>query len=289
MYPPPPPPPSHGPGTHTVICLCAQARLQSDVKEHIVIRPRASRPKAGFNQYESGRDPRAQHMVVKQARSVTPQPESEAQPALPRASAEQSQGRATTHVPSDSARANALPNLGTAQSPEVLAAAQALLQSHLQQLAVKPGQMSPQLLGLFHAVCTNPSDEQAPRASSQALDPDSDSPLHHAKSQTCKPAREDLSHDKVVLDSRCQAGKAPRLSRSDSGKGLQDNRSPPEGGSALEQAIRLNQVQLMKSNADSAKAYSTAAGQQDAQNQAAVYAQHLYGLLAAQAQVRLLQ
>ena len=269
--------------------LCAQARLQSEAKEHIVIRPRASRPKSGFSQYESGRDPRAQHMVVKQARSVTPQPEQEALPALPRASADQPRGRAAPHMPSDSARATPLANLGTAQSPEVLAAAQTLLQSHLQQLAVAPDQMSPQLLGLFHALCSNPSNGNLPRTSTQAFDHEPKSPLHHAKSQICKPAREDSNHDKMVSDGRCPAGKALRLSRSDSGRGFKENNSPREGGSALEQATQLNSMKVMNPDADSAKAYSTAVGQQDAQSQAAVYAEHLYGLLAAQAQARLLQ
>ena len=255
--------------------------------EHIVIRPRASRPKAGFSRYESGRDPRAQHMTVKQARSVTPQPAQEALPALPRASAEQPQFRAATHVPSDSARANPLPRMGTAQSPEVLAAAQALLQSHLQQLAVEPEQMSPQLLSLFHKICTNSSNGGLPRASSQAFDHDSESPSHRARPPTCEFAREDSNHDKMVLDSRYQAGKATKQNRIDSSKGLKDKSSPREGGSALEQAIQLNQ--MMNPSADSAKAYSGAVGQQDAQAQAALYAQHLYGLLAAQAQVRLLQ
>lgn len=270
-----------------MIPLCAQARLQSEVTEHVVIRPRASRLKSGFNQYESGRDPRAQHMAVKQARSVIPQPEQEALAALPRASAEQPSGRAATHVPSDSARANPLANLGTAQSPEVLAAAQALLQSHLQQLAVDPEHMSPQLLGVFHATCTNTSSGSLPRPSSQAPDHDSNPPSHRiARSPACKPAREDSNHDKVVTDSRCQAGKAPWLSRSDTG--LKENSSPREGGSAQEQVVQLNPVNMMNPGADSAKAYSTAVGQQDAQTQAAAYAQHLYGLLAAQAQVRLL-
>ena len=268
----------HGPGSIDIVAhLCAQARLQSEVKDHIVIRPRASRPKSGFSQFESSRDPRAQHMVVKQARSVTPQPEQEPLPALPRASTDQARpclGAALgPHVPSDSGRATPLTNLGTAQPPEVLAAAQALLQSHLQQLAVEPAQMPPQLLGLFHALCTNPSNGNLPRASTQALGHESNSPLHRAKSQTCKPAREEPHHDKMVSDSRCQAGKALRLSRSDT----------------LEQAAQLNQTKMMNADADSAKAYSTAVGQQDAQSQAAVYAQHLYGLLAAQAQVSPLQ
>ena len=271
-----------------MIHLRAQAQLQSEAKEHVVIRPRASRPKSGFSQYESGRDPRAQHMGVKQARSAMPQPEQDALAALPRASAEQPQGRAATHVPSDSARANPLANLGTAQSPEVLAAAQALLQSHLQQLAVEPEHMSPQLLGVLHALCTKISSGNLPRASSQAPVHDLNSPLHlAAKSQACTPARQGSNHDQVVSDSPCQAGKVPWLSRSDSGTGLKENSSPGEGASAQEQAVQLNSVDMMNPNADSAKAYSTALGQKDAQTQAAAYAQHLYGLLAAQAQVSL--
>ena len=268
-----------------MIHVCAQAQRGDEAREHIIIRPRATRPQSGFSQYESGRDPRAQHMAVKQARSVTPQPE----PALPRPSVEQPQARAVSHVPCDPARAAPPATVGTAQSPEVLAAAQALLQSHLQQL--EPTQVSPQLLGLIHALCTNRSTENPPQSSPQASAHDhaSNSPLLHAKPQTVKPAREDWKHhDKgtktLVSGGRCQSGQALRLSRSDSGRGFKEDSSPCEGGSASQQGTHLNHMNFMNTHANSSKVYNTAVGEQETQA-AAAYAQHLFDLLAAQAQV----
>ena len=272
-----------------MIRLCAQAQRGDEAREHIIIRPRATRPQSGFSQYESGRDPRAQHMAVKQARSVTPQPE----PAPPRASPEQPQGRAASHVPCDPARAGPPASLGTAQSPEVLAAAQALLQSHLQQLALDPTQVSPQLLGLIHTLCTNRSTENPPQSSPQACahDHDSSSPFHHVQPQTVNPVKQDWNHDKgtrtLVSGGRCQSGQALRLSRSDSGRGLKENSSPREGGFTSQQAIHLNHMQQTNNpHANSSKVYNTAVGEQEGQTQAAAaYAQHLFDLLAAQAQV----
>lgn len=273
------------------IHLCAQAQRGDEAREHIIIRPRATRPQSGFSQYESGRDPRAQHMAVKQARSVTPQPE----PALPRASTEQPQARAASHVPCDPARAAPPASLGSAQPPEVLAAAQALLQSHLQQLALEPTQVSPQLLGLIHALCTNSSTANPPQSSPQASAHDhaATSPFHRAKPPTVKPALDDRNHDKgtktMESGGRCQSGKAPRLSRSDSGRGLKENSSPREGGSASQQATHFTHTKQMNLQANSTKVYNTGVGEQEGQTQAAAaYAQHLFDLLAAQAQVWLL-
>lgn len=270
----------------TVLHLCVQAQLQNEKTEHVLIRPKAQRPQSGVSQHESGRDPRAHHMAARQARSVMPQSEQE----VPgRTSAEQPQGRAAPHVPSDSARASPEASLGTAQSPEVLAAAQTLLQSQLQQLAAKP-----ELLCLFHALCADSrsSGELLPPAPAHASapEPESESPFQHGKSQShsqppMRPVMDGLHHDMLVPESRFQAGTPAKLGRTDNSRGVVENSHRRGEGNPT---VHLSSMKPINANVDSGKVHSIGPWQQDSQTQAAIYAQHLYGLLAAQAQVGLI-
>lgn len=229
-------------------------------------------------------------MAARQARSVMPQREpqreQEALPALPRTSAVLPQDRAAPHVPSGPARANSEADLGTARSPEVFAAAQARLQSQLQQLAVKP-----ELLNLFQVLCANSQTSrqllQAP-ARTPGPERDFETLFQHGKSQTCRqipvrPVSEGLDIGKLVSESRMQAAGTAKLGRTDSGRGTVENSLRREGGAAAE----LHSVKSVNTGADSEKLHSLPAWQQDSQAEAAMYAQHLYSLLA-QAQVGLI-
>ncbi|KAL3153786.1 hypothetical protein ABBQ32_013370 [Trebouxia sp. C0010 RCD-2024] len=273
-----------GPASEAPLLLGpAQAPLQTEKQEHVLIRPRAQRPQSGVSHYESGRDPRAHHKAARQARLVMPQQEpqreQQALPALPRTSAVLPLGRVAPHVPSGPARANPEADLGTARSPEVFAAAQALLQSQLQQLAVRP-----ELLNLFQALCADSKTSgKLLQASARASGPahDFESPFQHGKShcyrQTpVRPVLEGLDIGKLVSESHVPAGGTTKLGRTDSGRGVLESSIRREGGPAVE----LNSVTPMNTSADSEKLHSLPAWQQDSQAQAATYAQHLYGLLA---------
>ena len=262
--------------------MLMQAVAQNGTHDHTLIRPRAQRPQSGFSQYESRRDPRAQQVPVSSTRPETPQ---EGLSGPPRASVDQHQGRAGPQQPSDAPNPHAL--TGTDQSPEVLAAAQALLRSQLQQAGVKPEDLPPQLLGLFNPPGAHPSTAKLPQKASIAFGPNHrfDSPLNHAHHHSpSQPLAEDRNPSRTVMQNGSEAEKAPNFGWTDSSRGLKEIGSMRESGFAAGQTADHGSVQAV--NHDSMRIYSGGIGQHDLQAHAnASYAHHLYGLLAAQAQV----
>ena len=260
-----------------------QAWNSSGVSDHILVRPRAQRPQSGLSQHKLSRDLAARSVPARHARCFTPQNHEEGRSALPRTSGEQPQARAVSQPPSHAEASNFLSGPGPSHSPEVLAAAQALLHSQLQQAGVKPEHLPPQLNGLLNSLDPRHSTDKLPQPSdfTSAAKHRSESPFCRANSQShhhppLLSVTVDGNHDRGLSEAR--------LSRANSNRGVEAACRRHEGGFAAEQTHELSRPRPLSH--DTLRLYSNGAGQYSMQAQAqATYAQHLFGFLAAQAQV----
>ena len=99
-----------------------------------------------------------------------------------------------------------------------------------------------------------------------------------------QPLPEGGNHSRILTEKNLEAEKAPRPGQIDSSRGIKEAGMVREGGFGAGQTAGCGPVRA--ANRDSMRTDSGGIDQHDLQAHAnASYAQHLYGLLAAQAQV----
>ncbi|KAL0055575.1 hypothetical protein WJX82_002008 [Trebouxia sp. C0006] len=245
--------------------ISAQAGRQFQPEEYSVVKPRAQRP-PGYRS-ESSRDPRAQPYALHDAKArpgctqklplqqkqlppVTPEP---AHPA-----------HAVQSRPETDAEA--------CGSPDMRAAAEALLQAQLQELGIPSDQIHPQLLNLISAltgVSSGTSSTVSANVDSKASPHEPTRVTQHSGRATSGPVQD--------------IAKVPKLNRHDS-VGRQRGSDGGQDGPECLQGGPLEGVPVTRGNVSDfgqkQSHHERQHEQHDGQLQAAAYAQQLYALLA---------
>ena len=249
-----------------------QVRSKEGPAEHPLLKPRAQRPQHS----NSGRDPRSQPLPAWQAKLSQSRPSTARtpeEPLVPRPAPVQPQKEGSKPSPGLALAVGAnqpgsQTRSGTAQSPEVAAAAQALLHSQLQELGVSPDQAPPQLLHLISALCTASGVTSLPSLGSINPQP--------------TPFQAILSHKEVPTQAihrssehGIQTGKVPKLSRDSSVSGHKQDNDVQEGRYLFRQPLQDVPVEKVNSvdGRKECEGHKQQHCQHEAHAQAAAYAQ----------------
>ena len=239
-----------------------QVRSKEGPAEHPLLKPRAQRP-----QYSnSGRDPRSQPPPAWQAKLSQSRPSMARTPEEPQKEGSKPSPGLVLAVGAN--RPGSQTRSGIAQSPEVAAAAQALLHSQLQELGVSPDQAPPQLLHLISALCTASGVTSLPSLGSINPQP--------------TPFQAILSHKEVPTQAihrssehGIQTGKVPKLSRDITVCGHKQSNVAQEGRYLFRQPLQGVPVEKVNSvnGRKECEGHKQQHCQHEAHAQAAAYAQ----------------
>ncbi|DBA75995.1 TPA: hypothetical protein ACH3X2_008927 [Trebouxia sp. C0005] len=242
----------------------AQAGRQVQLQEYAVVKPKAQQPLG--HQSESSRDPRAQHSALHGAKAPLGSAQS-----LPLQQKQRPPVTPEPALPAHAVQSRPETDTETCGSPDVRAAAEALLQAQLQEIGIPSDQIHPQLLNLISALAGVSSGTSS--TVSANTDP---------RASPHEPIVVTQQSGRAASEPVQEIAKVPKLSRHDSvrrqrGSVVCQDGSECMHGGPLEGApvTRGNVTDFEQKQSHHERQHH----QHDGQLQAAAYAQQLYALL----------